>query len=129
MAFAASWTTYSLSVTAICRLNLSFKPSSAWYIDWLNDRSFLALGRMSATLSGLADEPGDPPAAAVGAGAVVELVFEELLPQADATSVAPRASGTSHLALDMTERMGILLVGFTRRLSGTACPAQKAPGS
>src|SRR5579864_3854216 len=113
MALAASATTKALSVTAICRLNLLFRPSSASYIDWLKDRSFLALGRMRAILSAFVVGAPDVPGAALVAGAdVVAVVFDELLLHAVAIRVAPTTSGTSHRALDMTDRMADLLVGF-----------------
>jgi hypothetical protein len=74
--------------------------------------SFLALGRIRATLSAFADGVLDPVGAALVAGAdVVAVVLEPLLLHADANSVAPTASGTSHRALDMTDRMRCLLVG------------------
>ena len=49
--------------------------------------------------------------ATVGAE-VVAVVFDELLLHAVANRVAPTASGTSHRALDMTDRMASLLVVF-----------------
>jgi hypothetical protein len=69
---------------------------------------------MSATLSGWAEDVTDPPGAAVVAGAaVVEVDFDALLLHAEANRAAPTASGTSHRALDMTDRMGSLLVRET----------------
>jgi hypothetical protein len=75
--------------------------------------SFLALGRMRATLRAFVDGVLDPPGAALDAGPadVAVVLGELLLLHADATRTAPTASGTSHRAFDMTDRIWCLLLG------------------
>src|SRR6266545_1630137 len=55
IAFAASSTTNLLSETAMSRLYLDFSRLSASNMDWVNARSFVALGATRATLMGLLD--------------------------------------------------------------------------
>jgi hypothetical protein len=53
MMLAASDTTYSFAETEIVRCSDDFRLSSALYIDCVKARSFVALGAMRATFSGV----------------------------------------------------------------------------
>src|SRR5579885_3205122 len=93
MVLAASDTTKALSVTAICRLYLDFRLCRPSYMDSLNDRSLVALGRIRATLMVLVGAVVAPVPAPE-----LELLLELEL-QAAAPMVRAMTSGTSHFVM------------------------------
>src|ERR1039458_3923387 len=113
MMFAASDTMNSLADTAICRCSEVFRLSSAAYIDWVNARSFVALGATRATFRIFVDD--DP-------GLVEVVVFEPLLPQAAVASAIPTAA-TSNVIL----RVRCVRISVSS-LSIGACPCRARVG-
>jgi hypothetical protein len=85
--FAASDVTYSFAETEMLRCWDDFRLSSAAYIVWVQERSFVALGATSATFSGVT-------ACGTECGLATVVVAEALLAKAAVPSAMPTAART-----------------------------------